>query len=82
MIAMARNRDEPRRALQGLWGLYVSGGFNETVAAELLRHPGEYVRAWTVRLLGDDGPGGRKGEQQQNRTCGPSNCLHREDSIK
>jgi putative membrane-bound dehydrogenase-like protein len=55
LTAMARQTDHPRLALQGLWGLYVSRGFDDTVAAELLRHPGEYVRAWTVRLLGDDG---------------------------
>jgi putative heme-binding domain-containing protein len=55
LTALARQTDEPRLALQGLWGLYVSGGFNDALAAELLRHPGEYVRAWTVRLLGDEG---------------------------
>ena len=55
LIALARQTENARLALQGLWGLYVSGGFNDTVAAELLRHPGEYVRAWTVRLLSDDG---------------------------
>ena len=55
LIALARQTENARLALQGLWGLYVSGGFNDTVAADLLRHPGEYVRAWTVRLLGDDG---------------------------
>jgi putative membrane-bound dehydrogenase-like protein len=41
-------------ALQGLWGLYVSGGFNEPLAAKLLAHPNPVVRRWTVRLLGDD----------------------------
>src|SRR5205814_2293782 len=54
LTAMARQEDDRRLALQGLWGLYVSGGFNDQLAAELLEHPGEYVRAWTVRLLGDD----------------------------
>ena len=49
--------DDPRLALQGLWGLYVSGGFDDALADDLLSHPGEYVRAWTVRLLGDDGTG-------------------------
>ena len=55
LTAMARNPDDPRRALQGLWGLYVSGGFDDALADALLSHPGEYVRAWTVRLLGDEG---------------------------
>ena len=55
LIAMARQTDDASLALQGLWGLYVGGGFNDTAAAELLGHPGEYVRAWVIRLLGDDG---------------------------
>ncbi len=38
---------------EGLWGLHVSGGFDDVLAAELLGHPGEYVRAWVIRLLGD-----------------------------
>ncbi len=40
-------------ALELLWGLNLSGGFNEEVAAELLQHADPFVRAWTVRLLGD-----------------------------
>ena len=46
------------------------------------RHGAAVGRLRLLRLLSDDGPGGRKGEKQQNRTCGPSNYLHREDSIK
>jgi putative membrane-bound dehydrogenase-like protein len=46
------NKD--RLALESLWALYVSGGFNETFAAKLLDHANEHVRTWTVRLLGDD----------------------------
>jgi putative heme-binding domain-containing protein len=42
-----------RAALQALWALNASGGFNEGVAQELLRHPTADVRAWTVRLFGD-----------------------------
>jgi putative membrane-bound dehydrogenase-like protein len=40
-------------ALEALWALYVSGGFDETMAAELLHHPLSDVRAWTIRLLAD-----------------------------
>jgi putative membrane-bound dehydrogenase-like protein len=40
-------------ALEALWALYVSGGFDETMAAELLHHPFSDVRAWTIRLLAD-----------------------------
>jgi len=54
LMTLARQTADPRLALQGLWSLYVSGGFHESIAGELLRHPGEFVRAWTVRLLGDD----------------------------
>ena len=51
-IAEAGNED---LALQHLWALHVSGGLDDDVAADLLNHPAEYVRAWTVRLLGDRG---------------------------
>jgi putative membrane-bound dehydrogenase-like protein len=40
-------------ALNALWALYVSGGFNDTLAESLLQHPNVDVRTWTVRLLGD-----------------------------
>jgi putative membrane-bound dehydrogenase-like protein len=49
---LARGKD-PRLALRGLWGLHVTQGFDDVFAEEMLKHPGEYVRAWTVRLLGD-----------------------------
>ncbi len=47
------NNENPRLALQSFWALYVSGGFDEKFARQLLTHPNENVRAWTVRLLGD-----------------------------
>jgi putative membrane-bound dehydrogenase-like protein len=40
-------------ALEALWAVYVSGGFDDALAEQLLVHPNEDVRAWTVRLLGD-----------------------------
>jgi putative membrane-bound dehydrogenase-like protein len=40
-------------ALEALWALYVSGGFNDSLAENLLGHAHTDVRAWTVRLLGD-----------------------------
>ena len=43
-----------RLALESLWALYVSGGFDEAFAGKLLDHANEDVRAWTVRLLADD----------------------------
>lgn len=41
-------------ALEALWALYVSGGFNEAFAGESLNHRSAPVRKWTVRLLGDE----------------------------
>lgn len=40
-------------ALELLWALHLSGGLNEERALTLLKHADQYVRAWTVRLLGD-----------------------------
>src|SRR5262249_31125982 len=41
-------------ALEALWGLNLSGGFDERLATETLGHRDPHVRLWTVRLLGDD----------------------------
>ena len=41
-------------ALESLWALYVSGGFDETFAGRLLDHGNSRIRSWTVRLLGDE----------------------------
>src|SRR5262249_50409792 len=41
-------------ALEALWALYVSGGLSPGLALKLLDHASEDVRAWTIRLLGDD----------------------------
>ncbi|MFP6619898.1 MAG: hypothetical protein VB877_11165, partial [Pirellulaceae bacterium] len=40
-------------ALNALWALNLSGGLDESFAATTLQHQDPYVRAWTVRLLGD-----------------------------
>ncbi len=50
---MALQTEDANLALQGLWALNVSGGFEDRLAMQLLDRPFEYVRAWTVRLLGD-----------------------------
>ncbi|QDT82617.1 PVC-type heme-binding CxxCH protein [Gimesia chilikensis] len=41
-------------ALEALWALNLSGGFDEAVAAKSLKHADPFVRAWTIRLLCDD----------------------------
>lgn len=40
-------------ALEALWALHWSGGFEDQFATEQLKHPNPSVRAWIVRLLGD-----------------------------
>lgn len=45
---------DDRLALQSLWALYVCGGFDDKIVKKLLTHRSEQVRAWTVRLLGDE----------------------------
>ena len=44
---------EGQTALELLWALNRSGGFDESVAMELLRHKTPAVREWSVRLVGD-----------------------------
>jgi putative membrane-bound dehydrogenase-like protein len=44
-----------QHALEALWALNLSGGFDEQAAFALLQHPDPHVRTWTVRLLGDNG---------------------------
>lgn len=41
-------------ALEALWALYGSGGWTEDELARVGQHPNEHVRAWMVRLVGDD----------------------------
>ena len=41
-------------ALEALWALYVSGGWDDATALRLLDHPAVDIRAWTVRLVGDE----------------------------
>ena len=36
-----------------MWAVHLSGGWNDTFALEQLKHSDEFVRCWTVRLLGD-----------------------------
>jgi putative membrane-bound dehydrogenase-like protein len=40
--------------LEAFWALAVSGGFNASLAEALLSHRDADIRAWTVRLIGDD----------------------------
>ena len=51
---LVRDSKNDELALQSLWVLYVSGGFNETFGRELLAHQNEDIRRWAVRFLGDE----------------------------
>ncbi len=42
-------------ALEALWALASSGGWMEEDFAVIGEHPNEYVRAWMIRLIGDEG---------------------------
>jgi putative membrane-bound dehydrogenase-like protein len=42
-----------QEALEYLWALNLSGGFDEDLAVQALDHADPYVRTWTVRLLAD-----------------------------
>lgn len=49
------DQERGQLALEAFWALNACGGFNESVARGFLKHADPYVRAWTVRLLADDG---------------------------
>lgn len=50
-LLLEQSRDQ--LALEALWAIHLSGGFDESVAGSALRHIDPYVRLWAVRLLGD-----------------------------
>jgi putative membrane-bound dehydrogenase-like protein len=52
---MALESADDHLALEALWALYVSGGFEDGLARRLLAHRSPDVRRWTVRFLGDGG---------------------------
>ncbi|GAB2796459.1 HEAT repeat domain-containing protein [Rhabdobacter roseus] len=45
--------DTSQLALEALWALHLSGGFDDATATVALAHANPYVRMWAVRLLGD-----------------------------
>lgn len=51
---LAGNPDETRK-LRALWALHVTGGLTEEIAATSLDSPMEYLRAWTIQLINEDG---------------------------
>jgi putative heme-binding domain-containing protein len=63
LAKMALHEKDDKLALEALWALHVSGGLTDDLSMKLLGHSSEHVRAWTVRLLGD-----------QRRVAGPFNA--------
>ncbi len=51
---LRENPDETRK-LRALWALHGTQGLTEPLALEALRSPLEYVRAWTIQLVCEDG---------------------------
>ena len=52
---MLRENPDETRKLRALWALHGVQGLDEAVALETLRSPMEYLRAWTVQLVCEDG---------------------------
>jgi putative heme-binding domain-containing protein len=52
---LALESKNDHQALEALWALYVSGGFDEAAALQALGHRDPDLRRWAVRWLGDDG---------------------------
>jgi putative membrane-bound dehydrogenase-like protein len=51
---LRENADETRQ-LRALWALHATEGLTLPLAVQALKKPSEYVRAWTVQLLCEDG---------------------------
>jgi putative heme-binding domain-containing protein len=62
-------------ALELLWAIHLSGGFNEDVGRQALAHPDPFVRSWTIRFLGDQH---QVAEETANRLI--DGALHEKDA--
>ncbi|MEJ7664480.1 MAG: hypothetical protein WKG07_35695 [Hymenobacter sp.] len=56
-------------ALEALWAINLSGGFDEKLAETGLHHSDPFVRMWTVRLLSDTNKVSPQHLAQIERTC-------------
>ncbi|WP_417381972.1 PVC-type heme-binding CxxCH protein [Gimesia sp.] len=52
---LSHNPDNQHLALQALWTLNAMGAFDQTQEGSLLTHQDPHIRAWTIRLIGDQG---------------------------
>ncbi len=55
LVKMLRENPDETRKLRALWALHGTQGLTEAVALEALKSPMEYVRAWTIQLVCEDG---------------------------
>ena len=55
LVKMLRENPDETRKLRALWALHGVLGLDETTALETLKSPMEYVRAWTIQLVCEDG---------------------------
>jgi putative membrane-bound dehydrogenase-like protein len=54
LLSTALDRTNAHPALEALWTLHQLGRLTPTLVARGLKHPVPMVRAWTIRLVGDD----------------------------
>ncbi|HYG74060.1 MAG TPA: PVC-type heme-binding CxxCH protein [Planctomycetota bacterium] len=47
-------KESTHPALEALWALHQMGRLDEKLALKTVKHPDAVVRAWTIRVLGDD----------------------------
>jgi putative membrane-bound dehydrogenase-like protein len=52
---MLQTNPDVTRKLRAIWALHVTGGLTDADALDLLSHENEYVRAWAVQLIAEDG---------------------------
>ncbi len=60
LLALYRGTPDETRKLRALWALHATGGLTEDLAHEALSSPHDYVRAWSIQLLGESGAPSKK----------------------
>ncbi len=50
LLSLLRHEKDVPRQLRALWALHVTGGVDEPVLKDLLRHPSENLRRWAIEL--------------------------------
>ncbi|MES2569441.1 MAG: dehydrogenase, partial [Verrucomicrobiota bacterium] len=65
--AMLADHPEPTRRLRALWALHATGGLTEEIALATLKEKDEFLRAWTVQLLCENGQPSQAAVQEFGR---------------